>query len=124
MKRLLFALALLFSIPFSSSCIVEITYKVTVNATDCEYELPHKKATRGRSFVLNITSIREEYVLEQQVDFFWIKIANWDPIYPRLEGETEGGQWIYENNKLTIFGYVVTSDIDIAITARPKYEQK
>ena len=51
--------------------------------------------------LINITSIDEGYELGESVDFFWIKIANWDPIYPRLEGETEGGQWIYENNTFT-----------------------
>lgn len=122
MKKLLLPFILLFTIPFNASCIKEIVYGVTITNPDanCEYVASSNKAIRGRNYTVDIISIAEGYFLDSSVDSFWIKIGNFDPIYPAAKGHPpEEGQWAYIGNQLIIYGKIVANDIDIKITPLP-----
>ena len=112
MKRLLFAFALLFSIPFSSSCIREITYNVEVTGSHCTWDEP-KQAIRGRTYKIKIIPeegyelIVMEGNLEIETKSFILTIFG-DEMYNQ------------DTNEVIIPGSYVTSKITIKANAQEK----
>ena len=112
MKRLLFAFALLFSIPFSSSCIKEITYPVEITGSNCTWEKP-KQAIRGRTYTIKITP-NEGYELYVQEGV--LEVEN------EIHILTIYGDDLYniETSELTIPGEHVISKLTIKANAQEK----
>ena len=54
MKKLLLPFIFLLTIPFSTSCIHEITFDVIVTCNDCRYEKIEEKATYGRTYQIKL----------------------------------------------------------------------
>lgn len=114
MKKLLLPFIFLLAIPFSTSCIHEITFDVVITGSNCTWDEP-KKALFGREYRLKIIPDDgyELYVndgeLEVENETFILTLLG-DQLYNQ------------KTNELIIPGNYVNSKITIRANAQEKQE--
>lgn len=64
MKKLLLPFIFLFTIPFNTSCIHEITFKVFITGKYCSWEEPVKDAIYGKDYSIKIIPDPTYYLLD------------------------------------------------------------
>lgn len=110
MKKLLLPFILLFTIPFNSSCIKEITFNVTVKYGEvgnenCSWDEP-TIAYMGKDYSLRFY-VKEGWQLAQDENCFQIEAGFKELLQPIC--------WTYVDGLLVINGQFVTKDIIIQV---------
>ncbi len=115
MKRLLLPLALLFTIPFCSSCVDDITFDVVVYCTNCTYEKFEDKAMMGKTYKIKLVP-DEGYFLSVGLSTGGITVARGD-IEEDITFMISSDEYDEETDILTIGGNLVSGKLTINAVA-------